>query len=199
MRIAWMMIAALLSACASPPATFHQIEPQLTASASALTLGKRIMVGPVALPAGLERPQLLLETPGGELKLLEFQRWAAPLDKALAQTIATNLSRQLGLASIYAYPQPGMDGGDLRLLLDIRQLRLQQGRQVRLEAVWQLLPARSGAALAGGYFNESVPLSSDEPAAAVQGVQQLVTQLSEVLAKDLSTKRQLLALPVAGF
>ncbi|XLM19490.1 PqiC family protein, partial [Chromobacterium piscinae] len=76
--------------------------------------GQRVLLGPVTLPAALDRPQLVLDNGAGELSLQEFARWSAPLDRLLAQRHSLGVARASGVASVYAYPQPGMDGGELR-------------------------------------------------------------------------------------
>ena len=181
-----LSMLALLSACASPPTTFHQLRPALPAASQAPELGVSVMVGPASLPAGLERPQLVVEGAGGNVELLDLQRWAGPLDRMLTQTVAADLSRALGLASIYAYPQPGMGGGDVRLLLDVRQLRLRPGRDATLEVAWQALPVQGDKKpLARGYFEQSRPLPASDATAAAAGLQTLVTELSRQLAASL--------------
>ncbi|MCS3803771.1 putative lipoprotein YmbA [Chromobacterium alkanivorans] len=181
-----LTLLALLSACASPPTTFHQLRPALPAAAATPVLGASVMVGPASLPAGLERPQLVVEDAAGNVELLDLQRWAGPLDRMLTQAVAADLSRALGLASVYAYPQPGMGGGDVRVLLDVRQLRLRPGRDASLEVAWQALPAQGDKKpLASGYFLQSRPLATADAAAATAGLQALVTDLSRRLAGEL--------------
>ncbi|MGR2678870.1 PqiC family protein [Chromobacterium sp. Rain0013] len=180
-----LIMLALLSACASPPTTFHQLRPALPAAANPAQ-GVSVMVGPASLPAGLERPQLVVEDAVGNVELLDLQRWAGPLDRMLTQAVAADVSRALGLASVYAYPQPGMGGGDVRLLLDVRQLRLRPGRDASLEVAWQALPAQGDKKpLASGYFQQSRPLATNDAAAAVAGLQALVTELSRRVADEL--------------
>lgn len=177
---------ALLSACASPPTTFHQLRPALPAASQNPAQGVSVMVGPATLPAGLERPQLVVEGAGGNIELLDLQRWAGPLDRMLSQTVATDVSRALGLVSVYAYPQPGMGGGDVRLQLDVRQLRLRPGRDATLEVAWQAVPGRGERQpLVSGYFNRSQPLAATDATAAAAALQALVTELSRQLAGDL--------------
>lgn len=181
-----LIMLALLSACASPPTTFHQLRPALSTAAATPVLGVSVMVGPASLPAGLERPQLVVEDAAGNVELLDLQRWAGPLDRMLTQAVAADLSRSLGLASVYAYPQPGMGGGDVRLLLDVRQLRLRPGRDASLEVTWQALPTQGDKRpLASGYFLQSQPLATPDAAAAAAGLQTLVTELGRRLAGEL--------------
>ncbi len=71
-------------ACASnPPSRFYIVTPMPDAempypsrtNEHDLTIG----VGPITLPLYLDRPQIVICTSWGRLKLAEFDQWAAPL------------------------------------------------------------------------------------------------------------------------
>ena len=180
------MLLLALAGCASPQARFYGLEPTAGAAAEPAQFGKRVMLGPIGLPAALDRPQLVLDDGGGQLRLQEFERWSAPLDRLLAQNLARAVSRRSGVASVYAYPQPTMDGGDLRYALDVRRLSLQPGRQASLEVVWQLQGVADGKLLAAGSFSRSVPLAAPGTDAALAGLQSLLDALSGEMAQVLS-------------
>ncbi|QEL55253.1 PqiC family protein [Chromobacterium paludis] len=183
----WMsaaLLAAGLMGCASPPARFYGLDaPAL--SPAAVQFGKRVMVGPVSLPAALDRPQLVLDDGNGELRLQEYARWSAPLDRLLAQNLAAGVSRAGGVASVYAYPQPGMDGGDLRYTLDVRRLSLRPGRGVGMDAVWQLLRTADGAVLASGAFSRDSAVSRPDAAALLTACQGMLAELAAEMALPL--------------
>ncbi|POZ60445.1 PqiC family protein [Chromobacterium alticapitis] len=158
------LLAAALGGCASPPSRFYGLDAVAAPQAPA-QFGKRVMVGPVTLPAALDRPQLVLDMGKGELRLQEFERWSAPLDRLLAQNLAAGVAAASGVASVYAYPQPGMDGGELRYALDLRRLSLKAGQGVAMRAAWQLQRLSDGAVLASGVFErESLLAGADTPA-----------------------------------
>ncbi|MGC0155669.1 PqiC family protein [Chromobacterium vaccinii] len=188
MKVARLSILVLaLTGCAAPPTHFHQLAP-LTPPRTQI-LGPRVLLGPVSLPAGMERPQLLVVDADGKPRLREFERWIAPLDHLLAGQLAAELSRMLGLASIHVWPQPGMAQGDFRLLVDVRTLRLQPGGEVELEAAWQLLPGAGGAATDDGYFRETVPVAATDEA-AVAGLRELVRRLARQMAPRLKLREE---------
>ncbi|OHX10690.1 hypothetical protein BI347_19395 [Chromobacterium sphagni] len=180
--IAMLLIA--LAGCASPQARFYGLESTSAPDGQA-QFGKRILLGPVNLPAGLDRPQLVLDNGNGQLQLLEFERWSAPLDRLLAQNLVLAVSRRSGVASIYAYPQATMDGGDLRYMLDVRRLSLQPGRQVALEVVWQLQNVADGKLLAAGSFSRTLVPPAPGNDAALAGLQILLDALSGDMAQPL--------------
>ncbi|MDQ1277092.1 MAG: uncharacterized protein QG555_131, partial [Thermodesulfobacteriota bacterium] len=50
-----------------------------------------ITVGPVSLPAAVDRPQLVLSVTPNQVAVDEFNRWASPLKGDIARVIAENL------------------------------------------------------------------------------------------------------------
>ncbi|POA97007.1 hypothetical protein C2134_18820 [Chromobacterium sinusclupearum] len=178
------LLAAALGGCATPPARFYGLDAA-SGPAAPSRLGQRVLLGPVTLPAALDRPQLVLDNDEGELSLQEFARWSAPLDRLLAQNLALGVSRHSGLASVYAYPQPGMDGGELRYVLDVRRLSLQPGRQVALEAVWQLQNVADGKVLAGGSFSRAQPVTAADAPTLLAALRTLLDGLSLDMAAPL--------------
>ncbi|SUX55407.1 PqiC family protein [Chromobacterium vaccinii] len=187
MMMKTMFAAAMIAAfagCASPQSRFYGLDAPAAPQAQA-QFGKRLLLGPVSLPAALDRPQLVMDMGGGELKLQEFERWSAPLDRLLAQRLSQGVARASGVASVYAYPQPGMDGGDLRIAVDVRGLRLKPGQGAALEAAWQLQSAADGKILARGGFSRSQGVASNEPGALLAGLQTLLGGLAADIAAPL--------------
>ncbi|AUH50965.1 hypothetical protein CXB49_09150 [Chromobacterium sp. ATCC 53434] len=187
MMMRTMFVAAMVAAltgCASPQSRFYGLDAPAAPQAPA-QFGKRVLLGPVSLPAALERPQLVLDMGNGELKLREFDRWSAPLDRLLAQRLSLGVARASGVASVYAYPQPGMDGGELRIAIDVRSLGLRPGQGATLEAAWQLQSAVDGKILARGGFSRSQPVAANDPGALVAGLQTLLDALAADIAAPL--------------
>nr|WP_199066361.1 PqiC family protein [Chromobacterium sp. ASV5] len=177
-------LAAALAGCASPSPRLHTLDALSAAPAAAPVWGKRLMVGPVNLPAGLDRAQLVTLGERGELQWRDLDRWAGPLDRMLAQALAAQLTRRAGLASVYVYPQSGMDGGDYKLLLDVRGLSLQPGREAALVAAWQLLRTRDGQRVAQGYFQRRKACAAGVEA-SVAAARALLDELGEEVAATL--------------
>ncbi|WP_199155733.1 membrane integrity-associated transporter subunit PqiC [Chromobacterium sp. ASV23] len=183
----WIIVTLLLgvvSGCASPPTHFYSLDVP-SVSSTLVRQGPRVMLEPVTLPAALDRPQLVLDNGNGQLSLQEFEHWSAPLDRLLTQNLAFGISQRSGVASVYAYPQAGMSMGELRYVLDIRRLSLQPGRQVRLEAVWQLLRVEDGTVIDSGVFNESHATTRNDIPSLNAALIQLLGLLADNMAQGL--------------
>ena len=55
-----------------------------------------VVVGPVSVPAVVDRPQIVVNTGPNQVRLEEFNRWASPLQNNIARVVADNLVAMLG-------------------------------------------------------------------------------------------------------
>src|SRR5205823_6032560 len=55
-----------------------------------------VVVGPVSVPASVDRPQFVVQVAPNRVEVDEFNRWAAPLDDGVARAVAGNLATLLG-------------------------------------------------------------------------------------------------------
>ncbi|WP_159875614.1 MULTISPECIES: PqiC family protein [Aquitalea] len=184
-RLAAMLLITGLTACSSVPVHYHQLQAGL-ASAQALQPGAVLLVEQASLPAGSDRPQLLLLDAQGRPQLLEQHYWTASLSRLLTQALAGNLAAQLGLSSVYAAPQLGLARADLVLQLDVRDFRLQQGQGATLSAAWRVLRPGPGGVLLQGYFSQQHQASAMDSAGLVAAQQVLLDDLSRQIATALA-------------
>ena len=67
-----------MAGCGStPPSHFYTLSA--TAKPAALSSSVSVSVGPVAVPAVVDRPEIVVRTGPNEVWLDEFNRWASPL------------------------------------------------------------------------------------------------------------------------
>src|SRR5215831_6298050 len=89
------VLAILGAGCSStPPAHFYTLSPTSTPAATSSELS--VAVGPVAVPASVDRPQIVVSLGPNSVWLDEFNRWAAPLQDDIARVVAENLVAMLG-------------------------------------------------------------------------------------------------------
>lgn len=140
---------ALLSGCGSSPVTrFYTLNP-VAAPAAADARGSMIVViGAVALPDGLDRPQIVLRGAGNQVTFSEFERWLGSPKDEIALAIAGSLKQALGGASVFAGPMSAGMSADVVVLLQVQRFDSVLGDAATVEAAWQVVPAK-GAAKAG--------------------------------------------------
>jgi hypothetical protein len=167
-----LMSCILAAGCASPPVHYVSLEAQNNAVAMRDD-PTSIEIGPLVLPASLERPQLVLSGGAGRLTVLEQTRWSGPLSRLVAQTLADDVSRDLGMTQVVAFPQPSGWPSQFKVLIEVHDLLGVPGEHVHLDAGWRVL--QDGQPRAQGRFVVDEPCR--EP-----GVDGVVAAHSRVLA-----------------
>jgi len=103
-----LTIGALLAVagCAkSSPPTFYQLEEPASAQLAGLERGLAIGVGPLSVPAYLDRPQIVTRATAHRLELSEGNVWVEPLKESVLRVIAVNLSNMLDTNRVFRFPR----------------------------------------------------------------------------------------------
>ena len=98
-------LAALLTGCASvQPTRFYTLSPATVPAATPPAVYS-LSVGPVWVPAAVDRPQIVVQTGPNQVLIAEFDRWAAPLREDIPRIVAENLAAILGTQRVTVFPQ----------------------------------------------------------------------------------------------
>lgn len=129
-------LALILAACASEPVNFHTLVPSYGAPAAAQTPGMDIRLEPVAVPAQVDRTQIVIRQGRSGLWVLETEWWGAPL----VDEIHSALQYQLN-------PPPGSPPTQPKasLWVDVQRFDSVLGEYALLDVKWRLKPLGSGA------------------------------------------------------
>jgi uncharacterized lipoprotein YmbA len=145
---AWLVLAALaVAACASsPPSRFFTLSgaPAPAAPASALS----IVVGPVTIPAVVDRPEIVVTVGENEVWLDELNRWASPLADAIAVAVAENLSAQLSTARATSLVQSAVEA-DYRVSVEVQRFESAPGSYALLDSVFTVRRSADGKTATG--------------------------------------------------
>lgn len=184
-----VVLCLALAGCAGSqvPMRYYVLTPEVLVPAPADALGGRVtVIGPFQLPGYLDRPQLMVRLPGGELALRERHRWAEPLDALLARTLAENLARLTGSERILIFPTAGRIQAEQRVVGRVIRFEADAAGLAMLEVQWYvvdgngelLAPVRSAA-----YRQQAI--GRDE-AALVTALGETLAEFSRQLASDLA-------------
>jgi uncharacterized protein len=147
--------AWILAACsATPPTRYYALEavaPAQSPHAAPRTgqAATTVAVRTVAVPAAVDRPQIVVRAGDSRVDLDEFNRWAGPLRDDIARVVAGNLAAELGTPVVTvsaALPATS----DLVVLLDVQRFDARMGDGVEVDVVWIVrrtvdeTPGRSG-------------------------------------------------------
>lgn len=141
-------VMAAMAACGrSAPARFYTLAPTATASGEA-AVPVAVVVGPVTVPAAVDRPEFVLQVAPNRVELDEFNRWIAPLDDGIARAVAGDLAAMLGSPRVapapFAYGTP-----DFAVQIDVQQFESVPGKTVLVDAVWAVRPSAGGPGRSG--------------------------------------------------
>ena len=144
------LVLAMVTACASAPSQFYTLNSTtaLTATVSAVSL-LSVAVGPVAVPAAVDRPQIVLSVGANQLRLDEFNRWAAPLADNITEVLIINLMQELGTARVRAYAQTVLANPDFQVIVEVQRFHSVLGDAAEIDALWTVRPAAGGASKTG--------------------------------------------------
>ena len=128
-------LAAAAAGCGStPPSRFYTLSA--TAKTTVAPSSLAVSVGPVSVPAVVDRPEIVVSTGPNEVRLDEFNRWASPLQDNLGRAVAENLVAMLGTQHVTVFPQTEGEGADYRVAIQVQAFESVPGATAALEAVW---------------------------------------------------------------
>ena len=142
------VITAFLTACATPPPTrFYTLTA--TAAPAATPSALVVAVGPVTLPATVDRPEIVVSAGRNELRPDDFHRWASPLQDNFSRVIAEDLGLMLGSPRVGRFPPPlGVDA-DYRVFVDVRSFNSTLGEAAAIDAMWTVRRMKDKKTLSG--------------------------------------------------
>jgi uncharacterized lipoprotein YmbA len=137
--LTWIVcvITGFMTACATPPPMrFYTLTATATPATEPSTLV--VAVGPVTLPATVDRPEIVVSSGSNELVRDDFQRWASPLQDNFSRVVAEDLALILGSAQVGRFPQPLGVESDYRVFVDVRSFNSTLGEAAAIDAIWMV-------------------------------------------------------------
>jgi uncharacterized protein len=134
----WRPIAAALlaAACSTAPEPRYFVLDALGEPGPAAA-GVSVLVGPVAIPDVVDRPQFVLSSHANEVVVDDQHRWASPLQDGIAEIVSSDLAAQLGGARVTT-SQAVAGRLDYRVSVAISGFRSTLGEGTLLEASWSV-------------------------------------------------------------
>ena len=181
-RLLSLLVAAVLASCASSD-TYYMLSAD-PAPNTMTSSGPNITVGPIRLPAYIDRPELVFESTANRFEIPSSHRWASPLSQGFAQTLVADLSGQLKNPFIHAYPSTQDKFADFRVTVDISQFHAQSGGDSLLRAHWRIVrfTASGEEPVKSGRVDFTEPVIGDGYEAVVAAESRLVSRLAAEIA-----------------
>jgi uncharacterized protein len=139
-------------------------------------------VGPITLPAYLDRPQMVVRRAPDLIEVLEFEQWGEPLRDGVTRVLAINLAHLLPDSVVVVFPWRSIETVRCQVIVDVVQMDGPAGGILALDARWRVLD-RSGSEVAGSISRMREPAGTPGTAAAVS---RALGALSRDIARELS-------------
>jgi len=147
-------LCALTAGCASPPSRFYTLSgtlasgppslPQASPRLSSQSGGLSVAVGPVSIPAQVDRPEIVVSAGPNQVRLDETNRWASPLQDNIARVVTANLIALLGTPQVTLFPQTAGADAAYRVSIEVQEFASAPGEAATLEAVWSVRRTQDG-------------------------------------------------------
>ncbi len=180
--LAFLVLAACTST--SPPSRFYVLTPvtqSVEQAATELTIG----MGPVRLPAYLDRSQMVSRTDANQLQMDEFERWAGGLSPNINDVMAENLSRMLGTDRVVTHPWPRAVPVEYQVTLDIRRFDITEENKVYLLAQWRLFADNGKQLLKIKRIEFTQPVNGNDYSARAAAQSDALAELSRQIAQAI--------------
>ena len=140
-------LAPVVTGCASPSSQFFTLSavPGPAAPSSELS----VAVGPITIPASVDRPQIVVTVSPNQVQLDEFHRWVSPLQNNIGRVVAENLVAMLGTPRVTLSPQLLAADVNYRVGIEVQTFESAPGQAATLDAVWTVARTKDGRSLTG--------------------------------------------------
>jgi len=187
----WLLAGSLLllSACAStPPTNFYVLEPLSEPSAPTTGTARKLQigVGPISIPALIERQKIVTRTAANNIEIAEFHQWASPLKENITQVLTHDLSLLMPDNVVRSYPWGAFGSVDYRIIVEVVRFDTQPGKSANLEASWAVMNEKNHQILTHGRSRIERPLSDTSYTGTVNALSALLGEFSRELSLALA-------------
>jgi hypothetical protein len=165
------------------PLASSKLESQIPKDEGCITIG----IGPVELPAYLDRPQIVTRVSENELNLAEFNKWAEPLKDNFTRVLIENLSTLLCADAISIFPWKGPTPIDYQVEITVIRMDGNVGGNASLVTHWAIFREKDRKMLLIRQSSFSRILNSQGYQALVSAQSGAIADLSREIAEAIKT------------
>ena len=184
--VIFLLCSLVICGCASKSPNYYVLNSLQNGAPSAekakaendLTIG----VGPVKIPAYLDRPEMATRSALDSLQFAEFDKWAEPLEKNLTRVIAENLATLLSTDRVGVFPWLNSAQVQYQVTVDITQLERMPDGKVILAARWNILGDHGENMLVIESSRFSIPIES----AGYEAIASAESRAVEALSREIA-------------
>ena len=180
---------ALLAGCGvTKPSRYYLLTPVDEDTAGAVSSPAAALgIGPVAFPAYLDRPEIVVRSSGNELNYDGSHRWAEPLKTAFSRTLAENLSIMLPTDRTVIHPWPRSTMLNYQVTVNVTRFDAGASGTVILTAAWELIRSGDDTVMKRNKATYTEAAGSSNYSAIVAAQSRAVEQLSLDIAAAINS------------
>jgi len=142
------LVAVALAGCGtSAPSRFYRLDSAATPS-GAPSAQTAVMVGPVSVPAAVDRPEFVVQVAPNSVQVDEFNRWDAPLEDSIARAVAGDLSVLLNSPNVTTAPLADFKP-TYSVTINVQRFESIKGEAALVDAVWAVHSTAGGKTQSG--------------------------------------------------
>ncbi|MDO9212989.1 MAG: PqiC family protein [Methylococcales bacterium] len=182
-----LVLGSLLTACATPPTQFYQLEATSPPPVTSTTTAKKMLIGigPLSLPALVDRKQIVTRGANNAIQLAEFHQWATPLQDNVLNVLSKNIAAQHSNAIVRSYPWSVYGEMNYRVIIDISRFDSQLGKSANLEASWAIMSEKNHTIISNGQTNIEQHMNDASYNSAVSALNKLLDTFSQQISLAL--------------
>ena len=188
LAIALLLLAVIATAfgCGTSASTrFYQLSttPGDDSAKIGIVPTPMLGIGPITLPAYLDRAQVVVREDAHGLELREFNQWAEPLESNFVRVFSENLAARLGTDRIALHPW-GSSPVDLRIEVRVIRFECDEAGKCTLEARWIVESGEKRVEKASKHEAQATG-DTDSVAEMVAAMSRALGALSDEIAADI--------------
>jgi uncharacterized lipoprotein YmbA len=191
LHLSWVIaiLMLVLPGCASSPATRFYVLSAMpdvrdipgSKDVNCITLG----VGPIELPAYLNRLQMVTTASDNELVLADFDRWAQPLSSNFSHVLAENISKLTCTKTVHLFPWSGPELVDYRISGEVMTLKGSLGGNASMEVWWKITGGKEMGTLVSERSQYTEPVQGHDYQALVQAYSRMLLAFSKDIVRTI--------------
>jgi uncharacterized protein len=157
--------------------------PSPAAPSRPLTIG----LGPITIPAYVNRPEVVTRISDSELRVSDTDRWGEHLDTNVARVLASDLAGQLGTQEILTYPWRIHAPIDYAVSVAFQRFERTADGHVMVHANWTIRNGKDDRIIQTGSTTIDDPSGPDD-ASASQALSRGLAQVSRDIAQVIASR-----------
>jgi len=183
--ISFLAGMAWLAGCTgkSPKSDFYTLGAT-PASGPTATLSQdlAIAVGPVTIPAELDRKQIVTRDAGNRIIVAELSRWAEPLQDNIAAVLTANLAARLATSKVAPHNRESLFPFTHHVVLNINLVDGDPQSEVLLDATWSIKKTGVSAPLLVKHTKIREPVKTPDYAGLVAAQSKTLAEIRTLIA-----------------